>query len=156
MMCVQKKTLVPDNFHVSPSSTGVEWRKVFKYCRKRKNGNEPIPKLFQYMFGYKGNGDYEHIPWEELVTELTSVGKDTTGDKKLILYLPTKSNYDKTSDEVRESLRLEKNEGNYPSNSSSTKNISKEEDLFPILYPAFTKQLYDKHVSFIAYLYLVS
>ena len=89
MMCVQQKTLMPDNFHVSPSSTGVEWRKVFKYCRKRKNGNEPIPKLFQYMFGYKGNGDYEHIPWEELVTELTSVGKDTTGDKKLILYLPT-------------------------------------------------------------------
>jgi len=79
------------------------------------------------------------------LNELTSIGKDVTGEKKVILYLPTRCNYDQTSVEVRELLNLEINPGGYPSNSKPAKRILKQEDLFPILYPAFVKQLYGKH-----------
>ena len=64
--------------------------------------------------------------------------------------LLTTTNYDQTSVEARELLNLEKNPGGYPSNSKPAKRILKQEDLFPILYPAFVQQLYGKHDSFIA------
>jgi len=89
----------------------------------------------------------------DLVTELTSIGKDSAGEKKLFVYLPTRSNYHKTSDEGRESLKLEKNKGGYPSNATTAKKISREEDLFPVINQAFVKQLYGKHVSFNAYVH---
>lgn len=155
MKCVQQKTVVPDNFQVSPSSTLDEWDRVFKHCRNKKKYNEPFPCLFQYMFGFEGNGKYNHIPWEKLVNELTSLRKDASGgDNKIILYLPIRSNYVQTSLEERESLNLQINPGGYPSNSTPTKRISKEEDLFPVLYPAFVKQLYGKHGSSVAYVSL--
>ena len=148
MMCVQQKTLIPDNFQDSPSSTMAEWDLVFELCKNKKKNNEPIPNLFQYMFGFEGNGQYNHIPWEILVNELTSLRKDGIGgDKKIILYIPTRTNYVQTSIEERESLNQQINQGGYPSNSTTSKRICKEEDLFPILYPAFVKQLYGKHGS---------
>ena len=150
MMCVQQKTVRPDNFQVSPSSTMDEWDKVWQYCGYKKTDRVPIPYLFRYIFGFEGNGKYNHIPWDELLNELTSIGKDATVEKKIILYLPTRCNYDQTSVEARELLNLELNPGGYPSNSKPAKRIFKQEDLFPILYPAFVKQLYGKHDSFIA------
>ena len=144
------KTVRPDNFQVSPSSTMDEWDKIWQYCSYKKTDRVPIPYLFRYIFGFEGNGKYNHIPWDELLNELTSIGKDATVEKKVILYLPTRCNYDQTSVEARELLILELNPGGYPSNSKPAKRILKQEDLFPILYPAFVKQLYGKHDSFIA------
>ena len=149
MMCVQEKTVNPDNFQVSPSSTMEEWDRVFQYCNSKKTDREPIPVLFQYMFCFEGNGKHNHIPWEKFLNELTSIGEDASGEKKVIIYLPTRCNYDQTSVEAREILNQEINPGGYPSNSKPAKRILKPKDLFPIIYPAIVKQLYGKHDSFI-------
>lgn len=83
-MCVQEKSVSPDNFQVSPSSTMEEWDRVFQYCNGKKTDREPIPFLFQDMFSLKEDGKYNRIPWNKLLNELTTIGEDASGERRLL------------------------------------------------------------------------
>jgi len=144
----EDNTKVPDDFRVRPFSNKKDWNEVFKHCQKPRQGNVELPPFFRYMVAFEMDG-YTLIQRDKMISRLTAVGKGLTAtsktlshEKGVVVYLPTKHNFEITMRETKEMLLKEKNVGGYPSGSSSGKTCRNEmDDMFSILFPIFMSQL---------------
>jgi len=141
---IRPGSLVPDDLQTRPLHTDADWSNIWKYCEKKKLDVVPLPNYLRHAFIFDSNDPCPLINRADLFSKLGRLRKQHNTGNGIVIYLPSKENYERSMLAAKDSLREEANIGEYPMppNACHNKTIKDEDRILgPLLDQLFIPQL---------------